>query len=491
MHHHTWLDFKDFSAGMWTSQDWQVPQNGAALLEDCYPLPQGGLRAFGKYDTLTTSGLAADQEPLAIWVEDHVGGSDYFLIVRDGSAQKLYRMDESAGATSWSLLKTFTATSSEGAQPYMTSYHLAGEDDPHIYLTVSIVGADAGLWKVNNDTGVVSRPAIGSPGVTTDLLTGPLCVHQDRLVVCREFSTIWFTNPGVEAIASTNFIDVAPSNRLNTITFLRSYAPSDLLVATRGAPWQFIQGDMTDPIIRAMGDVRHSSIHQWPAEMDEGIGFQAVLDGIYTSGDGSRFDKLSQAISVGDLWTSAPQVGGAMAYLDNWLFHPSGFCYDSRTGAWFKTSYLDTATPGNAMVVNKHRNAHKVIIAKQGGSGDVPVLYTFRPLEGSMDRSSTFRYTSPPLHDDTGRQIEICEVHAVLKTYATGASCTVTVNGTSRLATFHDTVAGRTVATAMFRERGAQLDVDIQMDSNDPDVEAPSIESVRVGVLRGHLLRVG
>jgi hypothetical protein len=493
MHHYTWVEMADFSGGMWTSQDWQVPQNGAALLEDCYPLPQGGLRAFGRFSTLTNTGISVDEEPIAIWVEDHVGGSDYFLITNTGTAQKLYRMNESAGATSWSALKTFTLTGEYSAQAYFASYQLAAETEPHIYLTIGATGSDKGLWRVHYSTGVVSRPTITTTATTTATLTGPICVHQDRLVIAEEFSQIWFTNPGVETIGDTNFIEVASSYRLSTITFMHPFRPNDLLVATRGAPWFLVQDDLTDPIIRSMGNVRHAASRQIPCETDAGIVFQAILDGVYATPDGAQFTKLSEPISVEDLWgdvgdelVSQP---GSLAYLDNWLFTPSGHIFDTRTQAWFRITDWTTAQSAFALVANKHRSSHLLIAAIEPSSGAAATLRTLRPLESGMDRKRSYRYQSPPFHDDSGRQIEIGEVHVVCKTYNTASSCEVTVNGVTR--TTNNLTQGRIVVPSMFRERDGQLDITIEMDSGSNTVEAPSIESIRVGVLKGHLLRTG
>lgn len=492
MHHYEWMELKDFSAGMWTANDWQIPPTGAALLEDCYPLPGGGIRAFGKFGELTNSGIGNDEEILAFWVEDHVAGPDYICITTTGAAQKLYRMNVAAGATTWTTVKTFSLTANFSAQPYITSYRLLTEAEPHVYMVIGANGTDAGLWRLNLTSGAVARPTIVTTNVTTATLTGPICVHQDRLICAEEFEQIWYTEPGLETIGNTNTIVIRPSNRLNTLTFMKSTMPSDLLIATRGAPWTMIQDDITDHIDRSMSDTRHSAVRQIITEMDEGTAFQAVLDGIYVTPDGARFQKLSNALSIGDLWgdigDELTTQCGSMAYLDNWLFHPSGHIYDTRTKAWFRTSYWSQSQSAFAIYANKRRTQHQIIACVEPDSGQPPKIYTLSPLEDNMSRVASYRYQSPSYHNPEGRQIEFGEINVVCKSFQNGASIDFTVNGVTRSVENID--AGRQVVPVLYRERGSQLDLSLTVKSEDAAVEAPSIELIRIGTLHGHLLRV-
>lgn len=499
MHHYTWLERDDFSGGMWSSTDWVIPDNGLAVMEDCYPLPSGGIRAFAKFSSYTTTGIGAGEEPIGGYVEqagNNLGtgpASDLYLLTSGhASGPRLYRIWEGddPAPTGWTLIKQFGAGTATFGD--FTSYKMAAVTEPYRYLAFNMTGAgsaDKGLWRIPFATTQATTPVRAVTGQAGTFAL-PIGVHQDRLIFNDAFggAKFWFTNPGVETVAAGSFKEVQPYTPRSGHVFFKSFAPSDLLVAKEGSQWVLMQGDISSTTSqRTMGDVRHANTLQRPAETEQGIVFQALMDGIYITPDGQQMNKISEAISADDLWNDELRSQpGYLAHLDNWLFTPSGHVYDFRTGAWFSLTDWTTSASAFVLMTDKRKSRHRLLAFKENGAG-VPQIYYFDSEESGMARKSDYRIKWGPLHDDSGRQIEIGEVHVVLRCYQSGASMEVTINGVTR--TISNISSGRTVVPAMFRERGPQLDIEIELHSNDAAIEAPSIEAIRVGVLKGHLLR--
>src|SRR5258708_3229569 len=85
-------EIRDFTGGLWTAQDQLIPPNGAATMTDCYPVKQGGLRAWFKPVSFPTTGVVntTNESPRAVFVHEHLsnragGGvnNDWYLVTYD------------------------------------------------------------------------------------------------------------------------------------------------------------------------------------------------------------------------------------------------------------------------------------------------------------------------------------------------------------------------------------------------------------------------
>jgi hypothetical protein len=519
LHHYKWAELKDFKGGMWTVGDWVIPPNGAALMQDCYPLPQGGIRAFGKFSIKSNAGISIGEYPNGAYVRGGIANrsrpttsADYYLSTWNPNdlTPRLYRFDESADATGWSLIKSFAqATNVSGVSGwcwFVTYYSLdqtTGNTTPYVVLSQDYLGSESGLWKVVYADGSVARLST----TQSSNFAGPITVHDGRLIVnaTQNSSRIWFTEPNIETINNPNFIDLNPYQGKNpSNAWLHSFAPSDLLVGKVAAPFVFVQGSLDpqdQPTVRTMAEVRASGDRQGVVEMERGIAFMAPQDGIYRTPDGAYFEKLSDALSTNDLFGGAIRGGngkiaswGQLCYLDNWLFTPSGHVYDVRTKAWFKHTAWNSAQParGIVSVTDPDVENARSIVAFQDPVDTFSTLNVLQLKieEGNdqMPRVEQYTFRTLPFNDETGRQVEIGEVHTVLKSYTTNSSVDVTVNGNTR--SFTNIGTGKVVVPVLFRERNTVLDVTVTPKSNTTGIEAPSIESIRIGFLSGHLLRV-
>jgi len=60
-----WIDYKDFTTGLWdTGASFLVPPTAFQIMDNCYPLPQGGVRAFFKPTETTLTTIGAGGSPI-------------------------------------------------------------------------------------------------------------------------------------------------------------------------------------------------------------------------------------------------------------------------------------------------------------------------------------------------------------------------------------------------------------------------------------------
>ncbi|MBE7561223.1 hypothetical protein HS125_20635 [bacterium] len=104
-----WVEIQDFAPGLFTVADWLIPSHGSQLMEDCFPQVGGGLRAFVKPETVTTSGLSDIANEAVVGCFVHYPGDrhgvgnkpDFFLAMRNitDNRIRIYRLDTSDDAT--------------------------------------------------------------------------------------------------------------------------------------------------------------------------------------------------------------------------------------------------------------------------------------------------------------------------------------------------------------------------------------------------------
>ena len=481
--HLEWSEMRDFSAGLWDVGNQIMPPNAAQQMVDCYPLPGGGMRAWQKRQSFTTSGVVdtTHERVRALHVNEGLtnrsgsgNGNDYWMLTYNTSDTKcrLYRMDQTAAGppTTWSLLKTFAAGLDPGNTRFTNYYDV--NFNQYVAFSLGFAGStDAGVWYVDYSTGTPTKLTGKQGGVFN---------YQSRLCVNLD-SKIWFTDPGAFTNIDANDapVDINEGNN-PAITGAATFSPGDLLVFKAAGPIYLVEGDLDNYTVRQMnaskfiGQGGVGAIVKGP----NGIIFRALNDGIYETPDGSQLNPLSSSL----LATHFP---GSSFY--TWSTHflmdqDSGLVYDYNTKAWFTT----TMQGGGVGMTMARSNTFFI----GDNSGATMTLWTLDVNDGSTHRAESYTWQSAPLRHETGRQIEIRSIEVYARSF-NGATSTisVTVDGDTR--TIACDSLGRGGITFYFLKYKEELDVTVTAASNASGVEAPVIEVIRVGSMGGHFLMQG
>lgn len=475
--HLTWAEVRDFSAGLWTVNDQLMPPSGAQVMTDCYATPSGGLRAWFKPTTFTTSGITSTTAETVVGMFAHEnianrsgGGlsNDFYLLTYDSTdnLHRLYRMDQTNSETTWTKIKTHAAGSSIFACA-MTAYNDASGDLYVVYtLGSGGAGADAGIWSVKYSDGTI----------THQLTKGDFVANYQSRIIAADKSALSFTDPGTFLNFSTNTAPVDINEGQPNILAVATFSPGDLLVFKEGAPIYLVEGDLDNYTVRQMNGSKGMRIGGIPlVRGPQGVIFRCSSDGIYETPDGSTVNPLSKNLSSA-IWTHPNPI----SWWDHWLFCADvGLVYDYDTGCWFDTSAMSAAGFVTAL---RHSGFW---IANNAATF---TLGTITPTDGSTDnRAESYTWKGAPLRDPNGRQIEIRAIEIVERS-ANGATSTVTVTVNGSAQTFACDSSGRGALTYYFRQRRETLDITVTAASNASGVEAPRIEAVRIGSQGGHFL---
>jgi hypothetical protein len=467
---------RDFTGGLWTREDQLMPPNGAQTMTDCYGVAGGGgLRAWYKPTTMTTSGIGSVTNERIRCMFAHENqfvsqlGNDYYLITYNTVDTKcrLYRMNASAGATTWTLLNTFVG----GLDPsFMTATAFNNVTDLFFVFSfgANAQGADSGMWSVAFSTGALSH-VYSSAGVVAN--------YQQRIIT-HVLGVIHYTDPQLFTNIATNTALIDINEGQPNIVAFGTFSPGDLLVFKEGAPIYLVQGDLFNFTLRQMNGSKPLQIGgQVIVRGPEGIIFRVGSDGIYVTPDGSQLFPLSKQIA-GTTWnTTAP-----LAWYDHWLYSAeNALVLDYDTKAWFSTSFM-TAAPGYVFPLKRLGGFW------MGDNATSFTLQLFTVVAGqTTGRCESYTWKSPPLRDPSGRQLRIRAVEVMARSTNGGTSTiAVTVNGNTQTQSCDPT--GRGAVMVYFLQTREEQDIQITAASNAAGVEAPRIEAVRIGSQTGHLL---
>lgn len=495
-----WVEL-DFTGGLWTVGDYVVPPKGAAVMQDCYPLPTGGLRAWTKPTTHSRAGISDKHHPLAIFSRGGISlrsgapgaGTDFYLMTARADLNQafLWRWDKSDDVTpptQWELLRSFATGAGKPGRTEFAIFQPTGSGLA-VYLTFGQNGSpDEGLWKIDYATGTLTqKKAAPAPRA--------LVAHQDRLLF-GEFASggtrLWFTNPGSDTVGAANFLDVVPDLDLSANVFAVSFF-GELLLGKRGAPLTLVQGDITDPTVRLMSSAHHPASFQGVAETDDGIVFAAVNDGYYVTRTGVEVQPYSAQLDSNKIVGKTALVGtltnnaGSPVFASPFFITPTGHIQDVRSHSWFRTSEFGGGSllrpRAHAMTFEKHVGEFEVHLATDEEDFEILV---FSASESQMTRRHRYEYQSPLLRHPSGRRLAIREVQIPCRTFGVASRVTVIINGVSRRI---DAIpAGRQVLRFPFMEENEYLDIYVIASSTNTVVEAPIIETIRLGTQAGHLL---
>lgn len=499
-HHLDWTELISFTPGLWTvGLDYLVPtgekQAGAQVMDDCYPLPQGGLRAFAALSSFTTTGIGADEFCIGFYGRSGIPvrsgvtteATDFYLVTSSTVDQdiRIYRKDETNddgsgphSATQWTVIETLTATTPAPGAAYFIAYTLSG-GTTHVYVSIWTASGIDGLYRIEYSTGTVTK-------VTSHSIIRALTTHQDRIVygtVEEQESRLRWNDPGTETFGSASFLDLLPFENLTDNVWAKSFI-EDLLVGKSGAPFQLVQGPITDPTVRTLASVAHPTDTQQAAELPQGLVYQSLRNGIYITRSGAQIERLSSQLASNDVVSPTTRntddvTAGDLAYTDPFLWTPTGFIYDERTQAWFKSTTYPTS---KRLFVDRHPDEQRIYMVTVGTGFSI---YRQSISESDMGRVQAYTWKSPELRHPTGRQIQMRECQIYCDPQASGATISVVCNGVTR--TTPSLNAGPQAVRLLFKEHKESLDLTVTSDSGSAGVEAPLIEAVRIGTLGNHV----
>lgn len=518
--HLDWFDITDFTPGLFTEpsalKQFSMPPNAAQQMDNCCPLRQGGLRAFFKPTSVSTSGVAAIATESVIGIGLRAGialrsgasgdGTDRYMVTFSSADNKmrLYRMDGSNGETTWKQKDaTYTfaaATSNATRSAEFGIFHDSAGADWVLFVLRSAGSANNGLWKVAYVAGA-GPPA--ADGVLTKLnaATGPLCVNQARIIIGDGGATVpfrlYYGDVGLTTGAITtlaNFVDVAPYQDGAGLTVLSPQEPSDILIGRESAPWCVLQGDISSAgtPIREMGSVHTGAFtEQHIARTPDGICYIEPGGRIYAT-DGRNFTDISWQLDrfykINGSLTDIVSLG-QMAFLGQWLFAPNGYVRDWETGSWLRATDLS-----NASYWVSDARRQKVWGVNGGGSF---TMFDYVPFDrqsytgSGVNRYNVYTWRSAPFAQKDGRETRIREAQVFLDASAAG-SITITrtdADGTTSAVT-ESVAVGRGMVSVAFPNSGSQYqDITITPSATVSSNEAPIIERVRFGFAPGRLVQ--
>lgn len=481
--HLEWSEIRDFTPGLWDIGGPNMPQNAAQVMTDCQALPSGGLRAFQKRTSFTTTGVVntTNEKVRGLWVNEllanRAGGgnsNDYWMLTYDTASTvcRLYRMDQTAAGppVTWSVIKTFAAGLDPGNVRFTNYYDSTGAQ----YVVFSLGfggGADAGVWYYDYQTATGIK-LTGTPGQVFN--------YQSRLVVLNG-SKLIFTDPALFTNIATNTAPVDPNEGHATgIVSIAPFSPGDLLVFKAAGPIYLVQGDLNNYTVRQMNAskfIAQGGVGAVTKGVD-GVIFRALNDGIYVTPDGSQLFPVSKSL-LGTHWGSGS--GNFLLWCNHYLLDMgTGLVMDNDSKTWFTTTMQGGGT-GAVM-------ARTTRLMLGDNSAAQMTLWTLQLTDDNTGRAESYTWKSSLIRHETGRQIEIRAVEVYAKSY-NGATSTVavTINGVTR--TFACDSGGQGALTFYFLARKEELDVQVVAASNAAGVEAPTIEVIRIGAQGGHYLR--
>lgn len=234
----------------------------------------------------------------------------------------------------WAVIKQFVATSATPTikQSFFTTY-LSGTTRK-VAFNLNASSTDDGIWIGTGGAAPTKMTVTGSTAAS-----GPITVHQARLVV-TDGSAVRFTDVNTETFQSTNVVNVEPSGLRPATIVMVSYEPSDLLIGKESGPFILIQGDLTDPTVRALDDSISLVAGHKPAKTPSGLAVTAHRDGEFFTSPGGGTNRASDSLSHNNF--SLPAVFGS--YTPSWIgdsYYAEGFLFTPaavlhlETGAWF------------------------------------------------------------------------------------------------------------------------------------------------------------
>lgn len=492
--HLAWSEIRDFRPGLWTASPHLMPATAGQQMDNCYPQPSGGLRAFFRTNDagLTPTGIPTTkvvrgfdigyvvQQPASMTTLT----SNAMAVVSDAAAPsqgfELYELDRSVSTgAGWVLRKAFaagTAGSDLHFPSFFAGHYNATQGDLMVFTInqPTAVTADEGTWWARwQQAGVVTQ-------ISQD--TGLVVSHQARVIQALG-NTVRWTAP--DGLTFTDTLTMQARGQAGArISWMLPVAPSDLFIGMLGGQLWNIQGDLGGGYaVREMGRFQSNAFVQKPSFSPYGIILIAQTDGVYLLSPGGGATHISKQLDP-TTWAPDPidalSVGQVVFYRE-FSYFPRGYVFDHSTQSWFRVPALADCM---YFALDGTMGQEKIV----GATSTAPAAFPSVSFAGGGSRARDFTWKSAPIRDPSGRGIQIREVQLVVQSYGTDETITVTIGGFSRV--FRITQTGRLAPRFLFKEEAPELDVTIRSESVAA-AEAPTIEVVRIGTRPGHLLTTG
>lgn len=526
--HLKFFDITDFKAGEWTDdpaigQGILMPNTGAQKLSDGYPMPTGGIRAFFTASAISVTGVDNIAQEVVTGIYNAVGygrrtgaagetGTVRYMTTWNETDNKarLYRMDGTNGATTWTRIFINSATGDNPADRRHTSFARFNKSDGTDYLVMILrsgKSSERGMYTIKYVGG--SPPGAGDATVTlvSAAKVGPMTISQARVLVGGDDGTgldggkVYYSPTGdPTSMVATGSGSISPQPNINqpALRMIASQVPSEVLLGFSGGPWVVVSGDIsnTSTPVRAMGEGHYpGGLLQDPIFTPRGIVFVEEGGAWYLT-QGRNFTPLTLGLEPFDARGFSTRSGtdsvtagfssvGAGGFAAGFLFLPKSYVSFEETNGWFETSEhvsgMMCVTQGDA-----RSNREGVMSASRSTNF---TLYNRIVTRTSGTRTSAYTWRSAPLADAGGRQIAIREVQWEGQVYGTttiaititdhaGATTTQSVTGIA---------AGRRHVSIPINARGHYVDIQL-VATNTAGGEAPTTDRLRIGMQSGHLL---
>lgn len=502
--HLKFIDITDFRAGAFeelasSSRAVLVPSGAASKMLNCYAIPTGGLRAFFKPQAFSTSGFhqAANESALGIFQRNGIpnrtppgDSADNYISTINTSDSKIrtYRLDQTAGATSWSAIRT-SAAGGNSVRAQQFELYKTGLGTLTIMVERGTSGEE-GVYAIDYTAGGVTKPFD---------YNGPITVSQARLLMGGGNDGILHWT-GIGTLTEEGSLDVAPNQNLPNLTMLTTYEPDAIIVGKEGAPWVEIAGDINsaDTPVRELGTGHFGRFtEQVAARLSDGrIAFIEPYGYIWAT-DGRSFTNLSPGLrrfdKVSDNESGSADVvsPGQLAQQGNWLFGPKGWVLDIETNTWFQITGTDGVTIFDSAYWHADPSAGHVMGVSRGPSFDIIEVPVFDGGSIEATHNTTFQWVSAQLADPEGRRVCIREVDVFTQGYGgTGGTCEVSLIDTDGTAIVTKTKtcdphAGELRFAFSQDAQREYLAVKVVMTGFSTD-EAPSVDRLRLGFAPAH-----
>jgi hypothetical protein len=438
----------------------------------------------------------------------------------------LWRWEQDAAATGWdNSLESQGADFAGGGSAYTTPLpsqpqflrFKAGAFATDVFGMAAREDAAAtfsAIYELDLETGDVDFYDGGISLVLSGYGVAAAVEHQARVVAASR-DMVAFSAPGDQTFteAGGGFIILSGEGWLHETTgeiregaliaWMLSVPPGDFLAATRDGKVYNIQGDFNDPTVRELGRWTTMVPHE-AVSTPNGIFFILPNNGVSALSLDGSVTNISPSISPSVWNLPNPPTGlGQLTATERFLFAPNNhtdgdllngpLVYDFETKAWFTATHpneADIPNPRFMQADNNPRESGVWVVASGTLGASVDDLIFHYPTGGADDASLTtedraayWLFQSAPLRHPGGRYLDIREVHIPVHAFNNNTSTlTVTIGNTTHVRTL---ASGRQVETFLFRERGEFLDITIYSKSNDDAVEAPMIETARIGYKAG------
>lgn len=533
-----WSEFADFSGGLWErASDRECPQNGLLEATDCYPQPKGGLKAFARAEPVSQTGLVANSVILGVWwLRPPFPQGRLRLAALELNAEatgvhtfRIYSMavntlDQIKNGT-WNADHTTNLVTvidpsiqmvahRDSVMGYRAWFNLPVAQSPSTSSTATTRYTTQGIYRLG-DTSTASGPGstvssgserrVGSSqlkDLTSQAAWWPGCLapHQARLTWTFTFNQlhnrVGMTTQGAQS-GSTDFIDPL-GERSGAVTWMQPFQSDYLVAAKSQVGVLVIQGAYPNPTVRQT-NFTHNYLQSFPCPTDQGVFYMAKDDACYLASQGPPQNitpnfygtPMNPGHYPGDfnIANSDNTKLGQPTLAGDFLFAGKGYVFDTRTQAWFKSSYIPDAKNHTTDTAFFRMFCSDNVIY----TGSNQVLHHSYFLENSdasvetWNPSPSYSFTLPLIsnhHQDT----EVREMVFHLDAFKPNSSVTIEAHTPKGQVfppkTYHIEKAGPQKVRCPLQAKGdwVKLRVTVSSDPKQPAPnEAPYIERVMVG----------